>query len=162
LVDRHESLRTRFAERAGEPVQVIEPELRVELVPQDATDEAADGAAGPGTDARRERILAALEREWAAPFDLARGPVLRLSLLRLGPDDHVLLRTFHHIVSDAWSEGVFRRELLQLYAAYRAGRGDPLAPLEVQYADFSLWQRAWLDEAALRPGVEYWREQLRA
>ena len=75
---------------------------------------------------------------------MARGPLLRVRLLKLGEQEHVLLRTLHHIVSDGWSEGVFHRELQTLYEAFSAGGENPLAPMAVQYADFAIWQRRWL------------------
>src|SRR6266849_5275516 len=127
IVERHESLRTHFAEIDGEPVQVIEPVLR-------------------------------LERSQA--FDLEGGPLLRMKLLKLGEQEHILLRTMHHIVSDGWSQGVFNREFMMLYEAYREGRENPLKPLAVQYADFALWQRNWLEGGALEQGLAYWKEQL--
>jgi len=80
--------------------------------------------------------------------------------LRLGAQDHVLLRTMHHIVSDGWSEGVFNHELMVLYEAFVEGRENPLRPLRVQYADFALWQRRWLEGGALDRGLSYWKEQL--
>jgi amino acid adenylation domain-containing protein len=152
IVERHESLRTHFAEVDGEPVQVIEAEMRIEVPVEDLSwlDEEERGA----------RVKAALRREWEEPFDLDRGPVLMVRLLRLGEREHILLRTMHHIVSDGWSQGVFNREFAVLYEAYREGRENPLRPLGVQYADFALWQRGWLDEERLGGGLDYWRVQL--
>ena len=152
IVERHESLRTHFAEVEGEPVQVIEPELRIEVPVEDLS--------GLEEEQQRKQVEAALRREGAEPFDLGRGPVLRMKLLKLGEQEHVLLRTMHHIVSDGWSEGVFNRELMVLYEAYREGRENPLKPLEVQYADFAIWQRNWLDGGALNQGLVYWKEKL--
>ena len=83
-----------------------------------------------------------------------------MKLLKLGEQEHIVLRTMHHIVSDGWSQGVFNRELTVLYEAYREGRDNPLQPLAVQYADFALWQRSWLDGGALDEGLGYWKEQL--
>ncbi|MBZ5610762.1 MAG: amino acid adenylation domain-containing protein, partial [Acidobacteriia bacterium] len=152
IFERHESLRTRFAELDGEPAQVIDPAVRIEIPMEDLS--ALDDAT------RRERVTAALRRESAQPFDLARGPMLRLKLLKLGDQEHILLRTVHHIVSDGWSEGVFNRELAALYEAYREGRENPLPPLPVQYADFALWQRAYQNEPAFGESLAYWRQQL--
>src|SRR5437868_12127880 len=100
------------------------------------------------------RDLPALEREAVAlrlagadarrPFDLSRGPLLRTTLLRLDVAEHVVLLCTHHIVFDAWSAGVFVRELGDLYAAFARGQPSPLPPLPVQYADYAVWQRAWL------------------
>ena len=152
IVERHESLRTHFVEVDGEPVQTIVPSLRIAVPVEDlsALDEAS----------QQQAVAAAMRREWEQPFDLARGPVLRIKLLKLGEHDHILLRTFHHIVSDGWSVGVFNREFGTLYEAFQEGRENPLEPLPVQYADFALWQRSWLDKQALDHGLEYWKEQL--
>jgi hypothetical protein len=86
--------------------------------------------------------------------------VLRLRLLRLAAQDHVLLVTFHHIASDGWSVGIFIREFVALYEAFHDGRDNPLDPLQVQYADFALWQRGWLDDTAMSRGIAYWKQQL--
>ena len=117
IVERHESLRTRFEESDGEPEQVIEPEMKVKIEEEDLS--------GLNEEEQRERIEERLSREGAEPFDLRQGPVLRVRLLRLGEREHVLLRTMHHIVSDGWSEGVFNRELEVLYEAYHGGEGEP-------------------------------------
>ena len=152
IVERHESLRTRFVEVEGEAFQVIEPDCRIELGLEDMS--------GGEESAQQERVQEALRSEARMPFDLMRGPVLRVKLLRLGAEDHVLLRTMHHIVSDGWSEGVFNHELMVLYEAFGEGRENPLRPLRVQYADFALWQRKWLEGGALDRGLSYWKEQL--
>jgi pristinamycin I synthase-3/4 len=152
IVERHESLRTHFAEVDGEAMQVIEPVQRMEVPVEDLS--------GMEEKAQRERISAAMRREGEEPFDLGRGPVVRMKLLKLGEEEHVLLRTMHHIVSDGWSQGVFNREFMILYEAFREGRESPLKPLTVQYADYALWQREWLDEEALGGGLEYWKRQL--
>jgi pristinamycin I synthase-3/4 len=152
IVARHESLRTHFGQVEGQAVQIIAPELRVAVPVENLS------ALEPA--AQQRAVDAALRQEWQKPFDMAQGPLLRFKLLQLGPQDHVLLRTFHHIVSDDWSEGVFNQELATLYEAFRDGRGNPLEPLGVQYADFALWQRGWLDQAALDQGLAYWKEQL--
>jgi hypothetical protein len=152
IVERHESLRTHFGQVDGEPVQLIEPKLNLVVPVEDLS--------GLAEEARQQAVARALEREWEQPFDLRHGPVLRLRLLKLGAAEHVLLRTFHHIVSDGWSCGVFDREFALLYEAFRTGCENPLPALPVQYADFALWQRQWLDEEALQEGLEYWKQQL--
>ena len=152
IVARHESLRTRFALVDGVPVQEIVPTLQLAVPVEDLRALAAR--------VQRERVQAVLGEEWRTPFDLAEGPLVRLRLLQLGAEEHVLVRTVHHIVSDGWSQGVFNREFMVLYEAFRAGREDPLPPLAVQYADFALWQRRWLEAGALTAGLRYWREQL--
>src|SRR6266849_6914481 len=154
IVERHESLRTHFAAVDGEPVQVIEEGLQIAVRVEDLS--------GLGVEEQEEATRAAMRREVEEAFDLSRGPLLRVKVLKLGREEHILLRTMHHIVSDGWSEGVFNREFMQLYGAYRGGGGgeNPLAPLRVQYADYTLWQREWLEGGALEEGLAYWKEQL--
>ncbi len=148
VVRRHESLRTIFAREGGRPVQVILPASRLSLPVEEV----------PGGS---EAVLRARMREEAArPFDLETGPLFRASLMRAGEDEHVLLLTMHHVVSDGWSIGVIFREMAALYAAFRAGEPPVLAPPPVQYADFAVWQRAWLREDALERQVAYWRRAL--
>ena len=149
---RHESLRTRFAEVDGDVRQVIEPVVHVDVPVDDfsAFDEPAQRAA----------VAAALSNARERRFDLSRGPLLRLRLLRLGSADHVLVHVVHHIVSDAWSRAVFVRDLMALYESFRQARPDPLLPLPVQYADFALWQRAHLSGAGLSRELAYWHQQL--
>ncbi|HEX8903903.1 MAG TPA: condensation domain-containing protein, partial [Longimicrobiaceae bacterium] len=136
IVRRHESLRTTFAEVDGAPVQVIAPFDGFTL-------EIAD-LSGLG-DAEREAEARRLSQEEAErPFDLAAGPLFRARLLRLGDEDHLLLISLHHVISDGWSLGVFYRELWTLYEAALAGRESPLPELAVQYADYAVWQREHL------------------
>ncbi len=151
IVERHESLRTRFEETDGDPAQVIDPAVNIEVPFEDLS--------ALSSVEQEERVEAA-QRAARRPFDLERGPMLRMSLLKLGEEDHLLLRTAHHIVWDAWSEDVFMRELATLYEAYREGRENPLSPLEVQYGNFALWQRRLLEEGSLDAGIRYWVEQL--
>src|SRR5579864_2859248 len=153
IVERHESLRTHFAEVEGSPVQVIEGVQRVEIAMVDLREWEGEE--------QQERVRELMGEEGAEAFDLERGPVLRLKLLKLGEKEHVLLRTMHHIVSDGWSQGVFNREFMVLYEAYEQGRENPLPPLRVQYADFALWQRRELESGGLEAGLKYWKEQLR-
>src|SRR5262249_51585422 len=100
------------------------------------------------------------EQEAERAFDLAQGPLLRCSLLRLAEQEHVLLVTMHHIVSDGWSIGKLVRELNVLYEAYSEGRESPLPELPVQYSDFAQWQRKWLEGEALDRQLGYWKKQL--
>ena len=109
---------------------------------------------------QRDRVLEIMRREWEEPFNLSTGPVLRMKLIKVSERDHVLLRNFHHIVSDGWSQSVFNREFMLLYESFQQGRENPLRPLAIQYADFALWQRKWLDEDALARDVDYWKKQL--
>ncbi|WP_223636166.1 non-ribosomal peptide synthetase [Corallococcus sp. EGB] len=148
LIARHESLRTVFVSQGGEPAQVILPEVPFAL------DVVELG------EASREVLEARLREEARRPFDLTRGPLLRVSLLRLGAEAHVLWLNMHHIVSDGWSMGVLVRELSALYGAHVSGRPSTLAPLPVQYVDYAAWQRDWLKDEALEHHLSYWRRQL--
>ncbi|HEX7240169.1 MAG TPA: condensation domain-containing protein, partial [Longimicrobiaceae bacterium] len=152
IVARHEALRTTFRTLDGEPAQRIAPaeESRFHLVDHDL-------AGHPGAEAELRRLAAG---EAGAPFGLERGPLIRGRLVRLAADDHVLLVTLHHIVSDGWSMGVLTQELSTLYAAFRAGDADPLPPLPIQYADYAAWQRRWVDGEVLRRQADYWRDTL--
>lgn len=152
ILRRHESQRTTFALRDGQPVQIIADSLRVPLQIQDL-------CALP--DQEREPAARKIASESAIrPFDLEKGPLLRFQLLRLAPDDHVFLLTVHHIVSDAWSAGIFLQELSTLYEAFSQGRPSPLPELTIQYADYAVWQRQWLEGDILKSQLAYWREQL--
>jgi len=111
--------------------------------------------------ARRQEVALQIAMEEARrPFDLERGPLLRLGLLRLDEQEHAALLTMHHIISDQWSMGIFFRELSALYDAFAQGRPSPLPDLPVQYADYSHWQRQWLTGETLERQVAYWRQQL--
>ncbi|HEX8695423.1 MAG TPA: non-ribosomal peptide synthase/polyketide synthase, partial [Longimicrobium sp.] len=153
VVRRHEVLRTTFAMNAdGEAVQVVHPPAPVRLPVVDLS----------GVDeAEREARVERLAREEAArPFDLARGPVLRCTLLRLGAADSVVLFTLHHIASDAWSSKLLRAEVTALYGAWVRGEPSPLPELPVQYADYAVWQRRWLEGEVLDRQLAYWKERL--
>jgi amino acid adenylation domain-containing protein len=151
IVRRHESLRTTFPAAAGEPRQLVAP-------PGHVACPIADLAALPaGRRARTARRLLGLAAR--RPFDLERGPLLRLLLLRLGAGKHLLLLNLHHIVADAWSMGILVRELAALYAALGSGLASPLPDPPLQYADYAAWQRR--EQAALlAPSLDYWRRQL--
>ncbi|MEW5929568.1 MAG: non-ribosomal peptide synthase/polyketide synthase, partial [Gemmatimonadota bacterium] len=152
LVRRHEVLRTVFRERDGVPVQVIGPPAPVPLPVVDL----ARLPAGEGE--RQAQRLARAEA--LRPFDLARGPLLRSTLLRLGESDHVLCFTLHHVVADGWSVDVLTREVAALYAAFGRGEPSPLRELPVQYADYAVWQRGWLSGATLEAQLDFWRARL--
>jgi amino acid adenylation domain-containing protein/non-ribosomal peptide synthase protein (TIGR01720 family) len=154
VVRRHETLRTTFESVAGEPRQVI---ARDRPLPLPRVDLRALPAA------RREEEVRGLARAEAwRPFDLARGPLFRTLLLASGEEEHALLLTFHHIVSDGWSMGILVRELGALYPAFCAGLPSPLPDLPVQYADYAFWQRRWLAGEVLAAELAYWRGQLAA
>ncbi|MBW8879247.1 MAG: amino acid adenylation domain-containing protein, partial [Acidobacteria bacterium] len=152
IVRRHESLRTSFAVRSGRPVQVIAPSVDLSLAQVDL------GSLEPGRRETEVRTLTAAEAR--RPFDLRQAPLLRAVLVRLDGEEHALLLTLHHIASDGWSTGVLVRELVALYRAFSQGQPSPLPELPVQYADFALWQRGWLQGEALEAQLAYWREVL--
>ncbi|MEM5729877.1 condensation domain-containing protein, partial [Pseudomonas aeruginosa] len=105
-------------------------------------------------------LMARIEEEVRVPFDLERGPLLRVLLLRLSAEEQVLVVTLHHIVSDGWSTPIMVEELLQFYAGYREGRAVELEPLPIQYADYALWQRSWMEAGERERQLAYWRQQL--
>jgi amino acid adenylation domain-containing protein len=152
IVARHESLRTRFALVDGEPAQLVVPSVPFGLPVHDLS---ALPAAAREDEARR--LLAAEAR---TPFDLGRAPLLRARLLRLAPDEHLLLLTLHHVVSDGWSMGVLHREMDALYRAFAAGASSPLPPLPIQYGDYAVWQREELTGEALEEQLAFWRAEL--
>jgi hypothetical protein len=152
IVRRHEVLRTSFPMVEGEPVQSIAapaplPVPRVDLAALTALERAVAA-----------RQLATSEA--GRPFNLASGPVVRALLIRLQPQEHVLVVVLHHIVSDGWSVGVLLKEFNLLYQAYRQELPSPLPELPLQYADYALWQRDWLHGEVLESELHYWRSQL--
>src|SRR6267142_565339 len=152
IVRRHESLRTSFATVDGQPMQVIAKESGFALPVADLS-----GLAPAVREAEARRLA---ELEGGQPFDLARGPLFRASLLRLGDEDNVLLISVQHIISDGWSMGVLLEELAALYAAFSEGRSSPLTELPLQYADYAVWQRDWLQGDSLKTQLQFWTEHL--
>src|SRR5688572_21903477 len=150
IVKRHEMLRTTFREVAGQAVQVIQPAAPVPL-------QLIDLSELPEREAELEELV---QREGQQPFDLNAGPLLRATLIKLDSEEHVVLLTMHHIVSDGWSMGVLTREVAALYRAFVNRETARLPELPVQYADFATWQREWLQGEVLAQQVAYWREQL--
>ena len=152
IVRRHEALRTTFEVVDGQPVQVIAPALILPLPVVDLREL---------PELRRETEALRLATEEAQrPFDLARGPLMRTTLLRLGEHEYMFLLTMHHIVGDGWSMSVFSRELAAIYAAFSMGQPSPLPDLPIQYADFAVWQRQWLQGEVLETQLAYWKQQL--
>ncbi|MDC0712950.1 amino acid adenylation domain-containing protein [Stigmatella sp. ncwal1] len=156
IIQRHEALRTRFPSVDGQPVQEIAEEMHAELPPSE------DLGQGPRA---TEAEIAKLIQEQAGlevsrPFDLARGPLFRMRLLRIAEGDHVLVLTMHHIISDGWSVGLLVRELAAGYNALRSQRELVLPALPAQYADFALWQRKMLREGALSESIEAHKQRL--
>ncbi|MCC4598379.1 amino acid adenylation domain-containing protein, partial [Xanthomonas campestris pv. phormiicola] len=151
LLVRHQSLRSVFSSHEDNPTQVVlPPEIGFTL---DCID--LRQSPDPAADAQRHA-----EQETRTPFDLARGPLIRGRLLRLAEHEHRLLITMHHIVADGWSISVLLQELGALYAAFAQGQPDPLPPLSIQYPDYALWQRRWLDGPLLQRQLAFWREHL--
>ncbi|HEX8904992.1 MAG TPA: condensation domain-containing protein, partial [Longimicrobiaceae bacterium] len=152
IVRRHEALRTTFTEIDGAARQLVQPfagfALPVEELP------------GIGDDERDEVLRRIATEDGHRPFDLSTGPLIRARMLRLAPEDHVLLVAMHHIVTDGWSMGVFFRELTALYTAFAEGRPSPLAELPVQYADYAVWQREAMGDRALERHLAWWRQRL--
>ncbi len=152
VVRRHEVLRTTFASEGGVPRQVIAPALELPLTIVDL---------GPVPEADREaRALDLIRDEARTPFDLARGPLLRARLIRLGDREHIVLVTMHHIASDGWSIGVLVREVAVLYDAFRKGEPSPLPEPVLQYADYAAWQRGWLQGDVLQAQLDFWSGHL--
>jgi len=152
IVYRHESLRTTFDTKNGDPVQVIHPEMTcpLEIIDLRALD----------AEKREAEALRLANNEARTPFSLKKGPLFRSRLLQLGHDEHIMLVTMHHIISDGWSIGVFMREVAIIYQAFISGQDSPLPDLEIQYADFSTWQRDWLKGEVLENQLAYWKEKL--
>lgn len=150
IIRRHEILRTTFRLVNNQPVQIIAEQLMLKLPIVDVSTSSAD---------EREVMQFATE-EAQRPFDLETGPLVRARLLRLNAEEWVLMFTMHHIIADGWSMGVLVNELGQLYEAFAADRPSPLQELPVQYADYAIWQREWLQGEVLQTQVDYWRTQL--
>ena len=153
IVRRHESLRTTFQSLNDQPTQMIAPKLQVKLPVLDASHLPA--LAERETEARRLATIAMQQ-----PFNLAAGPLLRPVLIKIGDDDHALILNTHHIISDRWSMGVLTQELATLYEANLQGKSSPLPELEIQYADYAVWQREFLSADVLDKQIAYWRQKL--
>jgi len=152
ILQRHEVLRTTFTVVDGEAIQVIGkgenftfPVIDLQALAEEQ---------------KQQEVLNLASLEAQKPFDLVKAPLIRASLLQLSQTDHVVLLTMHHIVSDGWSTGIFIKELTALYTAFSQGQTSPLAELAIQYADFAMWQRKWLQGEVLQTQLNYWRQQL--
>ncbi len=152
IVQRHEVLRTTFSIVGGRPIQVLHPAMPTPLPVIDFS----TLPEGSRAEALRRELAAEAQR----PFDLGAGPLLRAQLFHLADADHVLAVSMHHIVSDAWSMGVFSRELGALYEAFGKARPSPLPELPIQYADYARWQQAWMSGGVLERQLSYWKQQL--
>ncbi len=152
IVARHESLRTSFPVVQGRPAQVVAPSLNLALPIIDL-----GGLAESQREAEALRLVA---EEVQRPFDLSRVPLVRARLFRIDEEDHILVLTLHHIISDGWSMGVLFRDLGTLYEAFAAGQPSPLEGLPIQYADYAVWQREGPQSEVLSKQLSYWKEQL--
>lgn len=152
LVQRHEVLRTTFTMHAGEPAQKISEHLPIQLTQHDLSHYQGQQ--------RMAQVQALTQREARQPFALDKGPLLRISLFSLEPEVHLLLFVIHHIISDGWSRGILVRELATLYTAQVTGQPAALPSLPVQYADFAVWQKQWLQSAVLDTPLAYWKQRL--
>ncbi|HEX5736598.1 MAG TPA: amino acid adenylation domain-containing protein, partial [Blastocatellia bacterium] len=150
VVARHEVLRTSFVTVDGQPVQMIAPALTLSISVVDLS----------GVDDSEAEAARFTAREAQQPFDLGQESLMRVKLLRLAEDDHILLLMMHHIISDEWSIGVLLTEIGVLYEAFMTGRSPMLSDLPVQYGDFAAWQQEWLQEEAFQKQLSYWRQQL--
>jgi len=152
IVRRHEVLRSSFPSRDGEPRQEIHEVDELQLIGLDLrqTDQAE----------REERLQEVLLAEARHGFELSSGPLIRAKLIRMAEDEQVLMVNMHHIVSDGWSMEIMVGELARLYEAYTQGQESPLPELEIQYGDYAVWQREWLQGEVLETQLQYWKERL--
>ncbi|MCD9460858.1 condensation domain-containing protein, partial [Marinibactrum halimedae] len=154
IIHRHENLRTIFPSQNGQATQVVVAQLNFTLECVDLSDCSDDIL-------RREDAKQRCQAEAATPFDLASGPLLRGKVIQLSDEEHVLMLTMHHIISDGWSSGVMMNEFSQIMQCLQAGREPALAPLPIQYLDYSVWQRKLLDEEGLlNKQLAYWQNKL--
>ena len=152
IINRHETLRTAFRLVEGRPVQVVEPSQNISI-------ELVDLRSIPD-DERDFEIRRRIKVESEFPFDLSAGRLLRSTLLRVGDEEHVLILMSHHSASDAWSMGILTREIWTLYEAFSNGKSSPFERLPVQYSDYAVWQRDWLQGEVLDTQLDYWKKQL--
>ncbi|MBD2592895.1 amino acid adenylation domain-containing protein [Nostoc spongiaeforme FACHB-130] len=148
IVRRHEALRTTLNVVNGQPVQIITPSLKLFLSVIDDQKNIASS------------VQQFLTEQSQRPFDLTKGPLLRAELLRLAPQEHILLLEMHHIISDGWSSEVFLQEIASLYKAFLTGTASSLPEISIQYKDFAHWQRQWLQGEILQTQLSYWKKQL--
>ncbi|MFL7963585.1 non-ribosomal peptide synthase/polyketide synthase [Pseudomonas kielensis] len=152
LVARHETLRTVFQRQADDRLLQVPASAPLVI-------DHADFSAMPAGE-REQAVRLAAEAQSMQPFDLSNGPLLRVELLKLDEQEHVLLLTLHHIVSDGWSMNVLIDEFIRFYDAHEAGVAPQLADLPIQYSDYALWQRRWLEAGELQRQLDYWQAQL--
>ncbi len=151
IIDRHDSLQTSFRLDGGELQQIVTCGLALELPIEDVVE----------TTTTYADTYRAAQKEVETPFDLSRAPLFRTRLLRVSPQEHVLLCTMHHIVTDAWSVQILARELPVLYEAFSNRRPSPLPDLPINYGDYSEWQYESLESEQIQQQISYWKQQLR-
>jgi amino acid adenylation domain-containing protein/FkbH-like protein/non-ribosomal peptide synthase protein (TIGR01720 family)/FkbM family methyltransferase len=154
IIRRHEVLRTTFKAVEGTPVQVIAPRATIKLSVVDLQRLSAKE--------QSEQLQLLATQDQLQPFHLSKGLLLRVTLVQLKSESYALLLTMHHIIGDGWSMGVFIKELSSLYQGFLVGDSSPLPELPIQYADFTIWQRQWLQGKALQTSINYWKQQLAA
>lgn len=152
IVRRQEVLRTSFPAVDGKPVVVIVPELTLEIPKEDLSHLSRDR--------QQAEIRRIATEEAQKTFDLAKPSLMRVKLVRLSDEEHLLVRTVHHIINDVWSDTILLRELAAIYEAFSAGKPSPLPELSIQYADFAHFQRKWLKGELLQAQIDYWKQQL--
>ncbi|MFN6478153.1 non-ribosomal peptide synthetase [Nostoc sp. DedQUE07] len=153
IIDRHEALRTNFVTVDEQPIQIIHTQTNWKVSVLEWQN------LSPSEQEIATQQL--VQQQAIQPFDLAKGALIRATLVVLSQTEHILLVCMHHVVSDGWSMGVFVSELATLYKAYFQGQPSPLAPLPIQYADFALWQKDWLQGDVLQTQLNYWQQQLK-
>ncbi|NCS46535.1 MAG: amino acid adenylation domain-containing protein [Microcystis aeruginosa BK11-02] len=150
IIQRHESLRTTFPMVEGKPIQKIAPSLKIKLLVVNLKD------------IPQEQIDKLIIKELQKPFDLTQAPLLRCTLFDLGYENYILVNVFHHIIIDGWSKGILFKELSEFYQAFLSNSTVDLPELAIQYADFAVWQRQWLQGEILENQLNYWKKQLTA
>jgi len=153
IVSRHETLRTAFRLIDGQPAQIVLPSANVSIKTVDLS--------SLSEDTRQTEIALTIKSETERPFDLSAGQPLRCTVIRTRDNDHVVVLATHHSVSDAWSMGILTRELWSLYEAFSKGKPSPLRQLSVQYSDYVVWQRNWLQGDVLESQLDYWKKHLK-
>jgi acyl carrier protein len=152
LISRHEILRTVFPTRGGRPVQhILEPyPFKIPVV----------DFSGLNDDTQSREMFQWISQEGQRPFDLEKGPLLRVSVLKLKKEEHIVVLTEHHLIHDGWTQGLLLREFIAVFTAYLEGKPSPLPELPIQYADFACWQRDYLQGDVLESHLDYWRKKL--
>jgi non-ribosomal peptide synthetase component F len=153
VVERHEALRTVIVEEDGIPYQGVQDRFELDLPLTDVS-----GLHGAEQEAAMHRLTAAAARQ---PFDLGRDLMLRVQVVILSPHTHAVVLTVHHLATDAWSQQILQQEMVALYAAYREGRPNPLPPVTLQYGDYAVWQRNWLQGEVLSAQLAFWKGALK-